>query len=142
MKRLVLAFVALLLAANAHAQTVINPHFIDFAVSSDHTATALDGSPILTRYELTAVAMNANGALIWTLDLGKPTPNATGVATAALPVLTGLITSDILYTAKIASLGPGCGGVGLPPCNVSLASNPFGIAGTRVPVAVANVKVR
>jgi len=80
MKRLVLAFVALLLAANAHAQTVINPHFIDFAVSSDHTATALDGSPILTRYELTAVAMNANGALIWTLDLGKPTPNAARMA--------------------------------------------------------------
>jgi len=141
MKRLLLAFVALLFAASAHAQTVANPHFVDFTVSVDHMATKLDGALVLTRYEMVSTAMTQIGALMWTQDLGKPVANAAGLATVALPAAIP-ITPEALYTAKITSIGPDCGGVGQSACNVSSASNPFGVAGTKVPAAASNVRVR
>lgn len=117
-------------STTAQAQApVISPHFVDFTASPDHSATKLDGTPVLTRYDMTAVAMTAQGALIWTQDLGKPAPNAANVCTVPFPAVLP-ITPEVLYTAKIVAIGPD--GTSPP----SVASNPFGLAGTRIPAGV------
>ncbi len=134
LRRWILAVVVCLVPAGLDAQTVINPRFADFTASPDHAATKLDGTSVVTRYELVATAVNATGALVWTQDLGKPTPNA-GTITVALPAAL-TITPETLYTATVRAIGPDGSS---PP---SAPSNPFGVAGTRVPAAASNVRLR
>jgi len=132
-----LLFVALFLLAVAPgvAQTVINPRFVDFTASPDHSATKLDGTFVVTRYEAVSMQMNGTGALVWTQDLGKPTPNGAGLITMPLPTVLP-ITPETLYTMRITVLGPD--GSSAP----STVSNPFGVAGTRLPAGVGSVVLR
>lgn len=152
MKLLTVLF--LLLAASASAQNVVNPKGVEFVPSPDHSATKLDLAtgqqvPVVTKYELNAVAMTALGALSLTIDLGKPVPGATGCVTtpvvppATTPVCivvmlnqfaTGL-TPNVLYTATINTIGP-------DGSEVSAPSNSFGNAVVQVPRKALAVKVR
>ena len=135
MRRWLAAVVFCILPTWAQAQTVINPHFVDVTASPDHSAVKIDGTAVLTHYLLTATAMNALGALVWTQDLGKPTPNAQGVFTVALPAALP-VTAETLYRAIVTAVGPDGSSDPTAP------SNPFGVAGTRVPVAAGGVTFR
>lgn len=136
MRFAVLALLAIGLPAQAFAQTTINPTTVEFTASPDHFAKTVDGvTDIVTSYQFEATAMNASGALVLSVWLGKPTPNAQNVITVPVAQLATL-TPEATYTATVQAIGPG--GVG-----VSAPSNFFARAGVpRAPAAASNVKVR
>ena len=133
--RLVLVLLGVLIPSVATAQTVINPRTAEFTVSPDHSATKLDGTPVVARYEMVSTAMTQTGALVWTQDLGKPTPNTSGLASVPLPTALP-ITPEALYTARVTAIGPDGSS---PP---SAPSNPFGVAGSKIPGAASNMRLR
>lgn len=118
-KLLVLLF--LLSSVPVSAQDV---HTLIFTASPDHAA-ALNGTPVLTSYQLDVVVGTATGALAFSQNLGKPTP-----ATPVPPATAGDITVDLsqfaafnaltrnAYVVFVSSVGPG-------GTTRSAASDPF-----------------
>jgi hypothetical protein len=102
------------------AQTTVNPTVVSFAASADHSATGLDGAPLVARYELRMFLVNGGAALV-TQDIGKPVPTS-GTITVTNPVWFAGLTKNTVYVAKVAAIGPSGEGV-------SDNSNPFGNAG-------------
>lgn len=102
------------------APCVPNPTGVDFTASADHAVLLPDGSPKVTSYEFSAMAMNSSGALMVTRTLGKPVPNTVTGCNAALPCVRvavpelATITSGQLYTATVTAVGPGNPGVSIP----------------------------
>lgn len=138
------AVAALLLGlpAASQAQTATNPVGVSFDVSPDHTAiNPLDGSAVVTRYDVSWVVMNQAGALAFTKAIGKPTVDGSNRATINIPEFVattgaGSLTPNQLYTLVVIAVGPG----GLTP---STPSNPFGRSGPlKVPAAPAGVAVK
>ena len=110
MKRIAL-FVALFacIAVAASAQTPIpNPRSAEFTPSPDHAA--------ITSYEI-GWFLGAAADPVSTVDIGKPTPNASNICTAAINVMP-LAFGDT-YTAQIRAKA------GTIYSEWSLPSNPF-----------------
>jgi hypothetical protein len=115
MKRRSLTFVLWLVAASVpgslHAQAV-NPTTAQFGASADHNATAADGTPAVTRYDLDFYFV---GALqpFQVVSLGKPTPDANNNISVNLAALLGgsVPSPGIVYESRVLAIGPGGSGV-------------------------------
>lgn len=120
MKKIFLVIALILLASSVNAQTVVNPKTIEFVPSSDHDILALDGSNMVTRYELT-IFIEGNSTAISTTDIGKPLPVA-GMISITNPIWFAGLTPNTKYIAKVSAIGPTGSGISDP-------SNPFGNVG-------------
>ena len=97
---------ALLLAAPAGAQTVMDPTTAEFDPSPDHN-TLVDDVPMLERYELEIYAPGVTPP-VRTLNLGKPAPAADGkIRTNFALLLVPPLTPGPVYTAAVVAVGPG-----------------------------------
>jgi len=128
-----LTFGLWLLAASVpgslYAQAV-NPTTAQFGASPDHNATAADGTPAVTRYQLDFYFA---GALqpFQVLPLGKPTPDASNNISVNLATLLGgaLPAPGIVYESRVQAIGPGGSGVStvsntfeyVVPCSFSVS---------------------
>jgi hypothetical protein len=123
-----------LLAPVAGAQTaVVNPVTVEFTPSADHAVIALDGQPMVARYEMRIFVETPLGPTpSFTQDIGKPTPVA-GKITITNAVWFSGLTPNTRYVAKVVAVGPTGEGV-------SELSNPFGLVGA--PTAPTLVVVR
>ena len=136
MKRFTLTLALLLaLAACASvvsAQTVVvNPTTVEFPASADHSVLAIDGQPMITKYEL-RVYVEAGMTLLATLDLGKPTPlaNIITVTNAGWFAPLQPNTRLVARTVAIGATGEAASGV----------SAPFGLVGPPHPPGVPTVR--
>lgn len=136
MKYLLAAVLCLAFPMLASAQPTFNPTTVVFTASPDHNATFADGTKVVTGYRLKHYLSGATSPIM-TVDLCKPTPNATSVITVvntSAPCTTGglLFATPLLvnttYVAKVTAYGPG--GESLP----SAASNFFVLGGSPSPV--------
>ena len=109
---------ALVVASPADAQT-INPTQIQFAASPDHNLT-VGATPVVSNYQLDVITTAAGGALAFTVNLAKPTPDASNLITANVTQLTALANG--LYTGSVSAVGPG-------GATKSVPSDPFGRVG-------------
>lgn len=136
--RVALWFVLLTTVATAvSAQTVPNPTRVTFRASADHNATSTDNSttpptvtPLVNHYELQFSLMSGPFGMVFTANLGKPTPGApvppatVGDITfvfAGTPIenwLTATAQKNTIYRAR--SMAVGVSGTG-----ASADSNPF-----------------
>ena len=114
---ILLAACLLALALPASAQTSVNPVTAVFTASTDHSAVAIDGSPMVARYEM-RIFLEAGTTPLFVTDLGKPTP-VLNVVTVTNAVWFSGLTPNTKYVAKIVAIGTSGEGVSDP-------SNPFG----------------
>ena len=103
MIRLLLVLLLSAVAVSASAQTV-NPTTTLFTASPDHSAV-VGGNPVLDHYQLDVMVGNAGGALSFTKDIGKPTPNAQNEISVQVPEF-ATRTSGV-YALTVSSVGPG-----------------------------------
>src|SRR5260370_21566049 len=73
--------------AAVHAQT-INPTTVQFTASPDHNATASDGTPVVSSYELEFYLIGA-AQPFQVVSLGKPTPDGSNTITVNFATLLG-----------------------------------------------------
>lgn len=104
-------------ALSVSAQTIVNPVRVEFTASADHAATSIDGSPLVTKYEM-RIFLEAGTTVLFVTDLGKPTPVANVISVTNAVWFSGL-TPNTKYVAKVAAIGASGEGVSDP-------SNPFG----------------
>src|SRR5215204_2211081 len=89
------------------AQTpVLDPRFLEFSASADHSTTAATGDPMVTRYDLEFYAIGAP-APFQTNPLGKPAPNTSGVVRIDLSTIFAGFPTGTTYEARVAAVGPG-----------------------------------
>lgn len=111
MRRLCGVFVVLLLwAVPLSAQTVINPRYVEFLASADHTVVLPDGAPMVTSYEVRWF-LDGAAAPFQKVSLGKPTPDGTGLIRLSLVDPTDLLVGVPVdprstYFARVAAIGP------------------------------------
>lgn len=112
-----------LAAIPAFAQSPINPAGVTFTASVDHSATIAGSTPpipIVDHYELQTYRVDTAGnVLVFTAQLGKPTPTGTTIAATVGQFST---LANGIYNAKVLAVGPGGSGVSTP-------SLPFGHVG-------------
>src|SRR5262245_29613069 len=102
-----IALAFLLVSALAGAQTVINPTAGEFVPSTDHSALAADGTPLVTSYTLT-VFVAGQTTPVRTVSLGKPTPDPDGLIRFSLTtVLTTPLAPNVVYEGHVSAVGPG-----------------------------------
>lgn len=108
MKKFVLALVVLGccggIATTASAQTL---KAVSFGPSADHGLTLSDGTVVVQRYELVLAKSSAPSTPVATLDLGKPTPDATSklISLANVPLPATLPSGE--YVGRVTAVGPG-----------------------------------
>ena len=97
----------LLIPAQVSAQAnITNPKVATFVASIDHAKTLPDGVEIVTGYQLDCHVLNAAGALAFSKQLGKPTPDATNtIGPVTIPEFVTLPSNQYVCTA--AAVGPG-----------------------------------
>lgn len=111
----------------AAAQTAVTASSgIGNITSADHAAMNVDGSLVITKYEVRFLP-GAGCAPIAPFDAGKP-PLVGGVLTIKPIPSMGSLTANCPYTAVVAAIGPG--GEGVSP-----ASDPFVRVVAKVPAA-------
>jgi hypothetical protein len=97
-------------ASLAEAQTpVLNPRFLEFNASTDHSATLPTGGAAVTRYDLEFYNIGA-ASPFQTNSLGKPTPNGSGVIRIDLSATFGALPTGVTYEARVTAIGPGGAG--------------------------------
>jgi hypothetical protein len=107
------------------AQAVLDPRYVEFDASDDHNVVT-GGVPVVARYSLSIYPVGSTVAFA-TVDLGKPTPDSSGVIRVDfLPLLSALPTPGVSYEARVAALGPGGSAA-------SAASNGFSFSPTCTP---------
>ena len=112
----------MLWASLAAAQTpVLNPRFVEFNASPDHSTTGPAG-PIVTRYDLEFYNIGA-ASPFQTNPLGKPTPNGSGVIRVDLSTIFGGLAIGVTYEARVAAVGPS-GTARSTPSNQFAFTNP------------------
>ena len=122
------AFVLLLVVWSAialTAQTVVDPRFVEFAPSADHSTLAPDGTPLVQRYSLTVFVVGSTTPLD-TMDLGKPAPSAGIIRVDFLPLMNTPPPAGVILEARVTAIGPG----GSTP---SAVSNQFSFQSTCAP---------
>ena len=101
------------------AQSILDPRYVEFSPSADHNTLSSDGSPLVTRYYLSIYPQGSTTAFA-TVDLGKPSPNSSGVIRVDfMALLTVTPTPGVTYEGRVTAIGPG-------GANASTASNTFG----------------
>jgi hypothetical protein len=101
-----LVIVAGLWASPAAAQTpVLNPRFLEFNASADHSATSPTGQALVTRYDLEFHNIGASSPF-QTNSLGKPTPNANGVIRIDMSATFSALPFGVTFEARVAAVGP------------------------------------
>lgn len=137
MKKLFLVLIVILFVPTlvfAQAPVVVNPTTLEFIPSLDHDAVnALDNTPVLSTYEARFYP-EAGGAMVGSMNIGKPTPVNGKITITSLPVLTTL-PRNVRLICKVAAIGPD--GV-----NESAASNPFGMRDVKIPVAPTIIVIK
>ena len=88
------------------AQTVIDPRYVEFAPSADHSRTAADGTPLVQRYSM-SLYVAGTSTVFDTLDLGKPTPSNNLIRVDFLPLLNNTPSPNVLFEARVTAVGPG-----------------------------------
>lgn len=107
-------------AANVQAQTattITAAVRAEFDPSPDHN-NVVGGVAVLDRYDLEVIGNNGLGVLIFTQQLGKPTPNAAGKIIVPVPRVFQDTANNQVYRASVFAVGPG----GASP---KTQSNPF-----------------
>lgn len=112
------ALALLALASPAQAQ-VVNPTKVEFVASSDH-ALVVNGTAVVTGYQLDVMVSAPTGALAFSSNIGKPTPGANSLISVIVPQLSALTNG--VFVATVSALGPGGSGKSTP-------SAPFGRIG-------------
>lgn len=110
--RRAIAFVSLVAAvmcaapATVHAQTIIllPGSALSFTASPDHNAT-FAGAPIVSVYKTTYCLKATPTVCPITVDLGKPSPDATNTITVTS--IFGSLVSNTEYVATVIATGPG-----------------------------------
>ena len=103
-----------LFALTAQAQTPVSAKSgIIFVASPDHNGTNPSGSPIVDHYELVTITQSG-GALVFTRQLGKPTPAPNNEITVVPISEFGSLAYGVVHTATVAAVGPGGSGVSAP----------------------------
>jgi len=101
-----LCFLVVLRPVSIHAQT-LNPTTVQFVASADDSATAADGTPLVTSYQLDFYLIGA-AQPFQTLSLGKPTPDASRTITVDFTSLLGsALPFGTVYDATVVAIGPG-----------------------------------
>jgi hypothetical protein len=100
-----LTWILVVLAAPAFAQGPTLKS-VTFPASPDHNLTLSDGTVVLTRYELVLVKSGSTTPLA-TVDLGKPTPDATTKLIALTNVPLPVVLPSADYVGRLAAVGPG-----------------------------------
>lgn len=127
----VICVVGLFLVASAAGAQTINPTKIIFTASSDHNVVVA-GTPVLDHYDFTVTATNPLGVLVFTKNLGKPTPATNGDITADIGPDVANIVANGLYNGIVTSVGPGGSN--------STPQVPFGRVGK--PATATNVRLQ
>lgn len=109
--RVPLVLFLLLGAASASAQTVVNPTTAQFTASVDH-ALVVNGTAVVSAYQLDTMIGSSTGALAFSFNLGKPTPGTANVISVVVPQLATLANGS--YVATVSALGPGGAGKSAP----------------------------
>jgi hypothetical protein len=97
--------------ANGQTAPVLNPRYVEFDPSADHSAVSASGDALVSRYDFQVFLLGAT-APITTANLGKPTPGADGkirVDFSALLVAWPLANGT--YEARVAAVGTTGSGV-------------------------------
>ena len=131
-----LVLVSLLMPASALAQAptpVTATDGIAFT-SAGHTLLKLDGTSVVTRYELRFIP-GSGCTPIPVANLGKPALNATGEVVVKPLAAFGTLPVNCAYTATIAAIGPDGEGVSVP-------TDPFARLAPQVPPAPGKPVVR
>jgi len=115
------ALVLVIVVASAlaiSAQAVVDPRYVEFAASNDHSRMASDGvTPLVASYSLSVYPQGSS--TLTTVNLGKPAPDANNlIRVDFLPLLPAPLTPGVTYEARVTAVGPG--GV-----TASTASNGF-----------------
>jgi hypothetical protein len=98
---------AMTAAAPALGQSVTDPTAAEFEPSTDHNASAPDGTAIVARYELQFYMVGA-AEPFQTGSLGKPAVGAGGwIRVTLASVFAALPTPGIIYESRVAAVGPG-----------------------------------
>ena len=103
------AFILLLVVASAavlSAQPVVDPRYVEFVPSADHSTNASDGTPLVQRYSLSIYNAGSSVAAD-TMDLGKPTPSGGLIRVDFLPLLHIVPTPGVMFEARVTAVGPG-----------------------------------
>ena len=91
----------------AHAQTVLDPNYVEFTASPDHHVLENNGAPRVARYDLVLYAAGSPSPMR-TASLGKPQPDSAGTIRLALgSILNPLPPGGTTYEVRIAAVGPG-----------------------------------
>lgn len=108
-------------ASHALAQPVVDPRIAEFNPSPDHSEV-VDGTPVVSRYDLEISVAGSTAPPVRVIALGKPDPDGDGVIRVNIEaLLTPPLNIGVTYEARVAAVGPG--GRGL-----SAASNIFSFA--------------
>lgn len=105
MKKLLLAALLLTIPVCVNAQTLNNPTTATFTASADQN-TVENGVAILTSYEVRLYSQDG-ATKINTLNIGKPTPDATNTITFSQLKNVYVSAPAGTYTVKVAAVGPG-----------------------------------
>lgn len=143
MKRLLLLTIAaLLVAASASAQITMEPRSIEFNASPDHALVSpLNNQPVLSFYEMQVMQSVpqigngpfAGGASMFTVNLGKPTPDGANLIKLTVPQFLTM-AANVKAVATLTAVGPG--GISAP----TALSGPFGRVGAPATPGVPTVK--
>lgn len=117
MRAVLVAVGLLLIAVPAVAQsTVVNPTAVEFTASTDHN-TDVGGVAVVTNYQLDTVSLSPTGALAFTKNISKPTPDASNKIRVTVPEFLTL-APNVIHYAYVSAVGPGGAGR-------SVVSDPF-----------------
>ena len=128
----------MLWASVAAAQApVLNPRFLEFNASTDHSTNAPTGVPLVTRYNLEFYNIGAPSPF-QTNPLGKPTPNASGVIRIDLSTTFAGLPTGTTYESRVVAVGPGGAGRSNPsnqfaftnPCAVTISPTAASVGAT------------
>ncbi len=86
------------------AQTVTDPTRAEFSPSPDHDASATDGTPILSRYDLEFYMLGA-AAPFQTQSLDKPAPGTDGLI--RVPLTSTAMPAGMVFESRVRAVGPG-----------------------------------
>ena len=110
------------ITGGAQGTVAVNPTLVQFTPSADHSALNLDGTPIISRYDLRVYAPTALTVVVFTQALGKPAPGTDGTIQVDLGnSAVAALLKNTQYVAEVVAIGPYGEGASTP-------SNPFGYA--------------
>jgi hypothetical protein len=110
------------ITGTAQGTVAVNPTLVQFTPSADHSVLNLDGTPIVSRYDMRVYVPTALTVVVFTQSLGKPAPGTDGTIQVDLGnSAVAALLKNTQYVAEVVAIGPYGEGVSAP-------SNPFGFA--------------